>query len=113
MQRLPKVVAVAALAIALVGVFLLSQRAEGQNRSGRGMNAPMPPGVNLYPPDQIRWQPGPRSLPPGAEYAVLEGDPSKEGPFVMRIRVPDGYRIPPHWHPKTERVTVMSGTFNL
>ena len=44
---------------------------------------------------------------------MLEGDSTKEGPFVMRIRFPDGFRIPPHWHPKVERVTVISGTLNL
>jgi len=44
---------------------------------------------------------------------VLEGDPTKEGPFVMRISVPDGFMIPPHFHPKVERVTVISGIFNL
>jgi quercetin dioxygenase-like cupin family protein len=45
--------------------------------------------------------------------AALEGDPGKEGPFVFRIKLPDGYRIPPHSHPKMERVTVISGTFNI
>jgi quercetin dioxygenase-like cupin family protein len=45
--------------------------------------------------------------------AVLEGDPTKEGPFVFRVKLPDGYRVPPHTHPKTERVTVISGTFNI
>jgi hypothetical protein len=64
-------------------------------------------------PDNIRWQAGPPSLPPGAEFAVLEGDPSKPGPFALRIKVPDGYRIPPHTHPKTERVTILAGTFRL
>jgi quercetin dioxygenase-like cupin family protein len=48
-----------------------------------------------------------------AQIAVLEGDPSKEGAFVFRVKVPDGYRIPPHTHPKTERVTIISGTFNI
>ena len=67
----------------------------------------------LCPADQIRWQPGPPSLPTGAMIAVLEGDPTKEGPFVFRLKLPDGYRIPPHTHPKTERVTVLSGTFNI
>ena len=47
------------------------------------------------------------------ETAVLFGDPAKEGPFTMRILMPDGYKIPPHIHPKTERVTVISGTFNF
>jgi anti-sigma factor ChrR (cupin superfamily) len=43
--------------------------------------------------------------------ALLEGNPMKDGPFVFRIKVPDGYRVPPHMHPKTERVTVISGSF--
>src|SRR5215468_11269360 len=67
----------------------------------------------LYPPATIVWKDGPPSLPPGARIAVLEGDPAKPGPFVFRVKVPDGYRIPPHTHPKPERVTVISGTFHL
>ena len=67
----------------------------------------------LYPPDKIGWNDGPPSLPQGAKIAVLEGDPNKEGPFVFRVKVPDGYRIPLHTHPKTERVTVIAGTFHI
>lgn len=67
----------------------------------------------VHRPKEVRWQAGPPSLPPGAEFAVLEGDPSKPGPFVFRVKVPDGYRIPPHTHPKPERVTILAGTFHL
>jgi Domain of unknown function (DUF4437) len=67
----------------------------------------------LYPADKVPWQDGPPSLPKGAKIAVLEGDPAKEGPFVFRLKLPDGYRVPPHTHPKTERVTVLSGTFHI
>lgn len=67
----------------------------------------------LYPADIIEWKDGPPSLPKGAKIAVLEGDPNKEGPFVFRIKAPDGYRIPPHTHPMTERITVISGTFHI
>jgi quercetin dioxygenase-like cupin family protein len=70
-------------------------------------------GIALFPADKLEWKDGPPSLPKGAKIAVLEGDPAKEGPFVFRVKVPDGYRIPPHTHPKTERVTVISGTFNI
>jgi len=70
-------------------------------------------GAELFPADGIKWIDGPPSLPKGAKFAVLEGDPTKKGPFVFRVRAPDGYRIPPHTHPKTERVTVISGTFNI
>ena len=67
----------------------------------------------IYRPDGLAWKDGPPSLPPGGKIAVLEGDPNKEGPFVFRVKVPDGYCIPPHTHPKPERVTVIAGTFNL
>jgi len=67
----------------------------------------------LNRPDELRWKDGPPSLPPGAQIAVLEGDPNKPGPFVFRVKVPDGYRIPVHTHPKPERVTVIAGTFKL
>lgn len=63
--------------------------------------------------DEIQWESGPRSLPEGAEYAVLEGDPGQPGMFVMRLKLPDGFVIPPHTHPGVERVTVISGTFHL
>lgn len=66
-----------------------------------------------YRTGEIDWRDGPGSLEPGAHFAVLEGDPSAEGVFTLRIRMPDGYRISPHWHPNVERVTVLSGTFRL
>jgi Domain of unknown function (DUF4437) len=62
-------------------------------------------------PDAIKWGPGPASLPPGAEMAVLDGDPSKAVPFVIRAKLPDGYRVAPHFHPTAENVSVLSGTF--
>jgi hypothetical protein len=70
-------------------------------------------GISLFPAGEIKWQEGPRSLPKGAMIAVLEGDPAKKGPFVFRLKIPDGYRVPPHTHPKTERITVISGAFNI
>ena len=69
--------------------------------------------MRLYPPATIQWKDGPAALPPGAKVAVLEGDPTKEGPFVVRFQFPDGYHVPPHTHPKTERVTVISGALYL
>lgn len=69
--------------------------------------------LELFPSAEIKWKKGPPSLPAGAMIAVLEGDPTKEGPFVFRLKLPDGYKVPPHTHPKTERVTVLSGTFHI
>jgi quercetin dioxygenase-like cupin family protein len=67
----------------------------------------------LLSPAEIKWGPAPGSLPPGAEAAVVYGDPGKEGQFAMRLKFPKGYRIPPHTHPAAEIVTVISGTLLL
>jgi hypothetical protein len=60
--------------------------------------------------DAIKWGPAPPSLPPGAQMAALVGDPGKPGvSYVIRAKLPDGYKIPPHWHPTDENVTVLKG----
>ena len=59
----------------------------------------------------IKWGPAPDSLPPGAQMAVLDGDPGKPAPFVIRAKFPDGYKVMPHYHPTDESITVLSGTF--
>jgi quercetin dioxygenase-like cupin family protein len=59
----------------------------------------------------VQWGPAPSVFPPGAEIAVLQGDPSKPEPFTVRLRFPNGYKVPPHTHPTAENVTVLSGTF--
>ena len=59
--------------------------------------------------DAVKWGPAPASLPPGAQAAVLLGHPTKEGPFVLRLKFPAGFVIPPHQHSKDEFVTVISG----
>ncbi|MHA3773987.1 cupin domain-containing protein [Verrucomicrobiota bacterium sgz303538] len=71
------------------------------------------PHASLYTPADIQWKDSPPSLPRGAKFAILEGDPSKEEMFVIRLRVPDRFHIPAHTHPKPERVTVIQGTFKL
>ena len=80
-----------------------------------GDHPPAGPGMDpsLFTPTQLKWTDGPPSIAPGAKMAILEGDPTKEGPFVMRLKLPDGYRVAPHTHPKPERVTVLSGTLHL
>jgi quercetin dioxygenase-like cupin family protein len=69
--------------------------------------------IAIYPSAKLKWKDGPPSLPKGAKMVVLEGDPGKEGPFVFRVKVPDGYQVPPHAHAKPERITVISGTFHI
>jgi len=62
---------------------------------------------------EIKWGDAPPSLPKGAQIAVLHGDPSKKAPFTVRLKMPDGYKIPGHWHTQDEQLTILSGTFLL
>jgi quercetin dioxygenase-like cupin family protein len=69
---------------------------------------------NAFTPDQVKWGPAPPSLPPGAQLAVLEGDPTApSGDYTVRFKMPDGYKIAPHNHPARENVTVLSGTLKV
>ena len=69
---------------------------------------------NAFTPDAIHWGPPPPFVARGAQLVVLEGDPgAANGDFTVRLKMPDGYRIAPHWHPQRENVTVISGTFKV
>ncbi len=68
--------------------------------------------VVLNPAD-LKWGDAPPGLPPGAKLAVLAGDPNKKGLFTVRLQTPAGYKVPPHTHPTSEHITVISGTFNI
>ena len=59
---------------------------------------------------KVTWGDAPPALPAGTKLAVVSGDPSQAGPFIIRVQFQSGARIPPHWHPTTENVTVLSGT---
>src|SRR5918994_1400989 len=64
-----------------------------------------------FPPTPSNGAPAPPSRPPGAKAAILLGSPPKDGPFVIRLKFPAGYTVPPHRHSKDEFVTVISGKF--
>ena len=69
---------------------------------------------NAFTADQVKFGPAPPFIPPGAQLAVLEGDPmATSGDYTIRLKMPDGYRIPPHTHPLRENVTVISGTLKV
>ena len=78
-------------------------------------------GLMSFPPGEVQhvvrldstpWVPCPPSVPPGCEMAVLDGNPQGPDLFTIRFRIPEGsvFVMPPHWHPKDERVTVIEGT---
>jgi hypothetical protein len=93
---------------AALALSLLPARGQ-EPATGKAMEGP---GLLTLPAD-IKWGPAPPLLPAGAQAAVLEGNPMTKGEYTLRLKMPDGYRVPAHWHSKTEHVTVISGTFHL
>lgn len=61
----------------------------------------------------VKWGPAPPVLAPGAQMAILSGDPASTGPVTLRLKLPAGYVIAPHWHPTDEHVTVLDGSLSL
>lgn len=99
--------------IALTAIFLFGSIYTGITLAEGPTDTAVIESHMIFLPKDIQWQDGPESLPKGAKVAVLEGDPAKEGLFTMRLKFPADYRIPPHWHPMLENVTVITGTLYL
>lgn len=72
----------------------------------------LPVAANAQAP-ALAWGPAPAVFPAGAKMAVLQGDPSKPEWFTVRLDLPNGYRVQPHFHPTDELLTIISGTFLL
>jgi len=97
-----------AFAAALAGAPAVAQDTTGEAGTDAGPSEHV-----TFRSEAIEWKDGPPSLERGARAAVLEGNPAEPGYFAVRLHLPDGFRIAPHWHPKPERLTVISGTFRL
>lgn len=70
--------------------------------------------MDVHSASGIKW--GDLVVPgfaPGVKLAVIHGDPGSTGDYTLRLRFPDGYEFPPHWHPMGEHITVLSGVFRL
>ena len=91
---------------AVLGFFavFLPSAAHAQDKGPAGHT-----GHTIVRADKIKWSPAPPGLPAGSQVSVLAGDPGKAGPFVLRAKMPDGYKVPPHSHPTDESVTVLKG----
>ncbi len=90
------------VALSLVAVAALGQAQEPKMSTHIALTAA-----------DVKWGPPPPSLSKGAQFAVVSGDPTKAGPFVIRLKFPAGYKVAPHWHPNDEHVTVLSGMMAL
>ncbi len=86
------------------------------NREARPGDAPgHQPGQAAFRsvrPEEIDWRPFP-ALPPSVRLAVVVGEPSAAGPYVIRVKVPSGVILMPHRHPEDRVYTVMSGVFYI
>jgi hypothetical protein len=97
-----KKIRVRSVCVALIGVAALTAAAYSQEKK----DSPAPPKIMHF--GDLKWTP----IFKGCDLATVGGDPSAEGtPFVVRLRCVDGAKIPAHWHPTDENVTVLKGTF--
>lgn len=78
-----------------------------------GAQATSAPAHIMIAPAEVKWGAPPPVFEKGMSFSVVSGDPSKPGIYVVRAKMPAGYKILPHWHPTDEHVTVLSGTFAL
>jgi hypothetical protein len=102
------------LAVALVlATAWISHAAAQEKAAPAKKKAAAKPAHAVLNPSDMKWGDAPPVFPAGAKMAVLQGDPGKTGMFTVRLKLPDGYQVAAHWHPTTEYLTVISGTFYL
>jgi quercetin dioxygenase-like cupin family protein len=100
------------LIAAAVGASVVSAGAQSPSKAEKKGQGAAPAAQHvLVTPDSVQWGPAPPVLPAGAQAAVLDGDPSKAGFFTLRLKFPDGYKVPAHTHPTDENITIIQGTF--
>ena len=99
--------------VAISALGLLGVAAESSKKVSEAEGATSADQHVTYNTADLQWADAPPFLPAGAKFTVVQGDPGKKGGFTIRLQVPSGYRIPPHTHPTTENVTVISGTMNF
>jgi quercetin dioxygenase-like cupin family protein len=92
-----------------ISAFLLIAGAAGAQTPAAEHSAQVAASAPIHSATDIKWGPVPPVLPPGAELAVLQGNPFGDGVYTLRLKMPDGYAVPPHFHPTDEMVTVVSG----
>jgi quercetin dioxygenase-like cupin family protein len=97
--------------IALCGVLMLGGAVALAEDAAK--KAPAAPAATFVNASDLKWGDAPPDFPKGAQLTVLFGDPGKDEPFALRFKMPNGYKIKPHWHTKDEQLSVVSGTFLL
>jgi quercetin dioxygenase-like cupin family protein len=96
MKAVRKILAVGLLASVLVPAGLL--RAETDEA-----------GFIRLQPEEIQWKDAPGYA--GVQTAVIAGDPSKPGVYVVRVKFSPGVMSRPHFHPDDRYAIVIKGTW--
>ena len=99
--------------VAIVAALTVVLAAGASAQKPKGTTGAMKTAPVMFMPSEATWSPAPAGLPEGGEVTVLEGDPSQPGPFTLQLRLPDGYKVAPHWHPTDERQTLVKGTLMM
>jgi len=97
------------LGLTVVGAFLIGATVARSQ-------APSPMGATEHKamaPTEIQWGDPPPVFVKSARFAVLYGDPTRPGVYIVRLKMPSGYKVMPHWHPVQENVSVISGEFHV
>lgn len=102
-----------AMVVALVVVGMTAEVKAAEVKPTTPTMQTAPPMHTIVAPGSIVWGPAPPGLPPGSKAAVLVGNPGAAGPFTLRAWLPNGYKVPPHWHATAEHLTVISGTLHV
>lgn len=89
------------------------QTAAGADQPGTDTMASASIGTDTAGAANLQWGPAPPGLPTGARAAVVSGDPTKAGPFTVRLDMPPDYAIRPHHHPTSEELRLIEGTVHL
>ena len=101
------------LSMALALCLVIPAAAQDQTPPAAPAAATTAPAHVIVAPMELKWGAAPPALPKGAQFTVVSGDPGSAGPYTIRLKLPAGYKIAPHWHPTDENVTVIAGTFSL
>jgi quercetin dioxygenase-like cupin family protein len=93
----------------------MSQKASAVERAQQSEVRPHQLGQEVFKtilPDDVDWKPFP-AFPPSVRLAVVVGEPSKPGPYTIRVKSPHGAKLMPHKHPEDRVYTVISGVFYI
>ena len=101
-----------ALCSAVIGLVAAAPGSSTGSHLEKAAKAPKAAAETLNQRD-LKWGDAPAVFPKGAQLAVLHGNPFAPGAFAVRLKMPDGYKIAPHWHTQDEHLTVLSGVFVL